>query len=51
MARPLRVTYPGALYHVTSRGDNRGTIYLDEGDRRMWLGILGNVVTAGVRSP
>jgi len=43
MARPLRVAFPGALYHVASRGDNRGTIYLDDGDRRRWLEILGRV--------
>ena len=23
MARPLRIAYPGALYHVTSRGNER----------------------------
>ena len=43
MARPLRISFPGALYHVTSRGDNRGTIYWDDSDRRRWLEILGNV--------
>lgn len=29
MARPLRLEYAGALYHVTSRGDRREDIYLD----------------------
>ncbi|MFQ5676620.1 MAG: addiction module toxin RelE, partial [bacterium] len=29
MARPLRLEYPGALYHVTARGDRREDIYLD----------------------
>jgi hypothetical protein len=24
MARPLRIEFPGAIYHVTSRGDRRG---------------------------
>jgi hypothetical protein len=24
MARPLRIEYPGAVYHVTSRGNERG---------------------------
>jgi len=30
MARPLRLEYPGALYHITSRGNARQDIYLDE---------------------
>ena len=37
MSRPLRVEFPGALYHVTSRGDRRETIYLDDADRQHWL--------------
>jgi putative transposase len=40
MARPLRIEFPGALYHVTSRGDGREDIYLEEGDRQAWLGML-----------
>ena len=32
MARPLRIEFPGALYHVTSRGDGREAIYLDDED-------------------
>ena len=27
MARPLRITYPGAFYHVTSRGNERKDIF------------------------
>ena len=33
MARPLRIEYAGAVYHVTSRGDRREAIYLDDDDR------------------
>ena len=33
MARPLRIEYPGALYHVTSRGNERLAIVLDDHDR------------------
>ncbi len=44
MARPLRIEYPGALYHVTSRGDRRDWIYLDDEDRQGFLGLLGEVV-------
>ena len=35
MARPLRIEYAGALYHVTSRGDRREDIYFDDGDRSL----------------
>jgi putative transposase len=33
MARPLRVEYPGAYYHVTSRGYDRKAISRDGQDR------------------
>jgi len=41
MARPLRLEFPGALYHVTSRGDGREDIYVVDGDREEWLAVLG----------
>ncbi len=44
MARPLRIEYPGALYHVTSRGNARGHIYRDEQDRENFLQILSTIV-------
>jgi len=40
MARPLRVQYQGAVYHITSRGDGREDIYLDDKDRILFLEIL-----------
>ena len=40
MGRPLRVEYTGALYHITSRGNERRKIFLDDGDRKKFLGIL-----------
>ena len=43
MSRPLRIQFPGAVYHVTSRGNTRQDIYLSNGDRRVFLRILGNV--------
>lgn len=43
MARPLRIEFPGALYHVTARGDRREAIFLDDEDRLYWLGLLGQV--------
>jgi len=44
MARPLRLEYEGALYHVTSRGNAREGIFSDERDRERFLGILADVV-------
>ncbi|MGC8724939.1 MAG: transposase [Acidobacteriota bacterium] len=44
MSRPLRVEYPGAVYHVTSRGNGRQPIFLDDGDRGRFLEILARAV-------
>jgi putative transposase len=33
---------PGALYHVTSRGDRRALIYLDDTDRAFWMQALAD---------
>lgn len=44
MARPLRIEYSGALYHVTSRGDRREPIFEDDEDRLMFLRALAEVV-------
>jgi REP element-mobilizing transposase RayT len=44
MARPIRIEFAGALYHVTSRGDRREVIYEDDTDRTRFLEILGQVV-------
>jgi len=43
MARPLRLELAGGLYHVTSRGDRREDIYVDDEDREEWLSLLGRV--------
>lgn len=40
MPRQLRIQYPGALYHVTARGDRREVIVHDDGDREMLLATL-----------
>ncbi len=40
MARPLRLEIPGGLYHVTSRGNGRNDIFLDDTDRTNWLDLL-----------
>ncbi len=43
MARPLRLEFAGALYHVTSRGDRRENIYENDGDRIGFLSVLESV--------
>ena len=43
MARPLRMEFEGALYHVTSRGDRQEAIYETPEDRKRYLEILGDV--------
>jgi REP element-mobilizing transposase RayT len=40
MARPLRIQYPGAMYHVMNRGDQREDIFHDDEDRQRFLGTL-----------
>ena len=41
MARPLRIEYPGAIYHVLSRGDRREAIVRDDPDYKLFLEMLG----------
>jgi putative transposase len=45
MARPLRVEFPGAVYHLTSRGNDRQKIFLNDTDRELFLETLGQVVS------
>lgn len=40
MARPLRIEFAGAIYHITSRGNARQDIYEDDEDRVLWLAAL-----------
>ena len=50
MSRPLRLEHSGAIWHVTSRGKERGAVFLDEVDREKWLDVVGRVaVTADWR--
>lgn len=44
MARPLRLEFPGALYHLTSRGDGREDVFLTAADREAFLQVLAQVV-------
>ena len=43
MARPLRIEYSGALYHVTARGNERRRIFKDDEDRKLFLNTLKKV--------
>lgn len=43
MARPLRIEYPGAVYHITSRGNEKRDVYEDDQDRERFLSILRHV--------
>jgi REP element-mobilizing transposase RayT len=40
MARPLRIVYEGAFYHVTSRGNEKRPIFNSDSDRKAFLGYL-----------
>lgn len=40
MARPIRIEYPGAWYHVTCRGNEKKEIFSDDHDRGRFLEIL-----------
>ena len=49
MARPLRIEFKGAFYHVTARGNERGKIYYAKADYEKFKDYLkdgqGNMVT------
>jgi hypothetical protein len=40
MARPLRVQYPGAVYHVMARGHERANLFRDDTDREKFVALL-----------
>ena len=43
MARPIRVEFAGAVYHITARGNERRSIYRDDQDRRLFLTTVGEM--------
>jgi putative transposase len=45
MARPIRLEFPGAIYHVTTRGNGGDDVFLDDQDRLLFLTVLGEVVS------
>ena len=44
MARPLRIEFSGALYHLTARGNAQADIYSDNSDRQQFLSLLHHTV-------
>ena len=44
MSRPLRLDYPGGVFHITCRGNERRPTFLDDGDREHFLHLLGKTV-------
>src|SRR6266498_5545404 len=44
MARPLRIEYEGAHYHVSSRGNERKAVFRDATDRKKFLELIGRAV-------
>jgi len=45
MARPLRIQYEGAAYHVTSQGNAVVKVFLAKDDRKAFLGVLSDIVS------
>lgn len=45
MARPLRIEFPGAIYHVTSRGDRQEPVFEGDADRRAFLSLVGETMS------
>jgi REP element-mobilizing transposase RayT len=45
MARPIRIEFPGAIYHVTSRGNAKQTVFLTDLDRLAFLEIFSDVIS------
>ncbi len=43
MARQIRIQYPGAIYHIMARGDRKEPIVFNDGDRRAFVGIIGEM--------
>jgi hypothetical protein len=43
MARPLRIEYPGAFYHVINRGLSRRNIFMEDKGRQSFLDLLSDI--------
>ena len=43
MSRPWRIEFRGALYHVLSRGNEQGDVFLDDEDRNDFISLMGKI--------
>jgi REP element-mobilizing transposase RayT len=43
MSRPLRLEFAGALYHITSRGNEKKAVYLEDADFELFLSLMAEV--------
>jgi len=48
MPRQMRLEYPGAIYHVLSRGNQREPTFLDEGDQHDFRKTLAEARAEGI---
>jgi putative transposase len=44
MTRPIRIEFPGAVYHIAARGNDRRPIFRDDWDRKLFLDVLARAV-------
>jgi REP element-mobilizing transposase RayT len=44
MTRPLRIEFPGSLWHITQRGNDRRPTFVEDDDRARFLELLGEAV-------
>src|SRR5258708_31624907 len=44
MSRPLRIAYPGALYHITVRGNEKREIFWNDDDRHHFLRVFAQTI-------
>ena len=45
MARPIRVEFEGAVYHVMARGNERRAIFRSDDDRKLFLQTVGEMTS------
>jgi len=43
MSRPWRIEFSGALYHVLSRGNEQGNVFIEDEDRNNCINLLGEI--------
>ena len=43
MGHPVRIEFPGAVYHIYSRGNRKENIFLDNDDRKLFLEIFSEI--------